>query len=227
LSALGESLPPAWSLEMSPKPKTDPRAAEKQWLTRLDAVAKAQEKYIWAIVLAAVFFWALQSSVIAGEGESELIEAPIFEIKLAASVVWAAGPAVLSFLVLALYGSLRAVAAALDKLGHPNEVPEAFDVAPNALDFAVYRTPHSHPLWSLFSHFAYPIFVTLVLLETLIILEMLLLYLEIPVAGRWVFVILGAFLWALAVTQCRRQWYSRIDRAKKRLHVKNEEAPFT
>jgi hypothetical protein len=133
-------------------PELDP-----YWLQRLQSVGKAQARYLWFLLVAALFYLALRPQVIAGS--TGALQIPIVELQLDGSLVLASGPVVLSFLVLAIMGSLRAFRRARDKLslGHGADwQSEAADTHPNAIDLAFYTTPESPKVLATVAYFAYP-----------------------------------------------------------------------
>ena len=82
---------------------------------------------------------------------STSITLPFLGLEQEAEVIRATGPALLSFVLFSFFGALRAFDQALEHLnlkgeGVPSGSVEGLDLAPNALDFAVYTTPRS-PKW--------------------------------------------------------------------------------
>lgn len=114
------------------------------WAGRLEAVGRAQERYLWFLLFAGVFYAALGARV----DEAGAMPLPFVGIELASAIVWATGPAVISFIVLVIHGTLRAAKTAEMKLEKVDRaIPfEAYDKAPNAIDLAVY-TSEGVPAW--------------------------------------------------------------------------------
>ena len=86
-----------------------------------------------------LFYAALQFRIVSSPSTTAL-KVPIVDLELDAAVVLASGPAVLSFLVLVITGSMRALNRAIETLGCSGE---ELDIHPNAIDLAFYMTPQS------------------------------------------------------------------------------------
>ena len=101
------------------------------WLKRAEVVGRAQERYLWMLLVSGIFFLALDP-LPQGSVEPPII--PILSLPLRPDTVWAAGPFVLGFLVVAAMGSFYAFNTVIAAL-KGTDFGEAIDPAPNALDF--------------------------------------------------------------------------------------------
>jgi hypothetical protein len=90
---------------------------DQYWLNRLQAVGKAQGRYLWILLISALFYAALRARVIDSTAETNSLKVPLIDIELSAQVVLASGAPVISFVVLAVTGALRAFGQARTKLG--------------------------------------------------------------------------------------------------------------
>jgi hypothetical protein len=145
-------------------------ALDQYWLKRLQAVGKAQGRYLWILLISALFYAALRARAIDSTAEttSFSLKVPLIDIELSAHVVLASGAPVISFLVLAVTGALRAFGQARTKLGLGSGgdwSAEAVDTHPNAIDLALYTTAKSPKLIATVTYFVYPLFLTAALIE--------------------------------------------------------------
>ncbi len=183
---------------------------DPQWLERLRAVGKAQARYLWILSVAMVFYAALQSGIGSSPGDPAL-KVPIVELPVSGAVVLASGTPVLSFIVLAILGSgraLRQARVALGLRGHADWSGEEFDTSPNAIDLAFYTTPQSHKIIATVAHFGYAVFLLLGVVEAGWLWWR-------PVAARsaawwWVPAMIGAVLWLPTAWRVFTLWVQRI-----------------
>jgi hypothetical protein len=160
------------------------------WLRRAEIVGRAQERYLWLLLVVGVFFFAVDRSPVSA---ADLVSLPILAISIRPGVVWAIGPIVLGFVIIAAMGSLRAYRTVEDTLkGAGVDLNEAFDTAPNALDFAFYTTPKSPLVVRQVFLFVYPAYFALFLVESVYLLVMQL----VPRGEAPEY----PFLWVLGVT---------------------------
>ena len=181
------------------------------WLDRLRVVGRAQARYLWILLVTMVFYAALQLRTATSPGTAAL-KVPLVDIEISAAATLASGTAVLSFLVLAVRGTMRAYRRAREKLGlsaGADWSAEELDTSPNAIDFALYTTPESpKTLATIVAHFGYAFFLLVTLAEAAWLWWNL-------VAARtvslWqVFALLGALLWLAAFWQVTFICYRRI-----------------
>ncbi len=64
---------------------------DPRWLERLQVVGKAQARYLWVLLIAMIFYAALQQRVRAGLNETSL-KVPIVDLEVSGSVVLGFGP---------------------------------------------------------------------------------------------------------------------------------------
>src|SRR5262245_9493914 len=111
----------------------------------MNAVGRAQSRYLWVLLLVALFYPAVTARF-AAPGVHPILKVPVVGLEFDAGVVLASGPAVIALVVLIVMGSLRAIEVAIDHIDPVLEVPgemERFDEHPNALDLAFYTTADS------------------------------------------------------------------------------------
>ena len=138
------------------------------WLKRANIVGRAQERYLWFLLIAGVFFVALDQPI---SGAAHSVSLPVLNLPLRPDIVWAVGPLVLGFLLVAAMGSLRAYRTVEDTLKAEGvKFSEAFDSAPNALDFAFYTTADSPLVLRKVFLFVYPTYFAVFVLEAAILL---------------------------------------------------------
>lgn len=187
----------------------DKNEERAHWLERLNALGRLQARYLWFLIIAAVFYWQLRLSP-----RAEL-KVPIIDLFVDTSAVLEAGAFVLCFLVLVELGAARAYSVATEKLGFGFNDPlgEATDKEPNFLDMAFYTAGPTRGLspsptvlkW--IAHLKYPAFFTLVLAEAVWLLWGLW-----PIVGsvrRTVFAVLGLVAWLVAAWRVGEQWRTR------------------
>lgn len=187
--------------------KSDPRLpTPEDWLKRLQVVGKAQERYLWIVVTLALFFAALHARMASDPAASTTsITLPFLGLELEAEVIRAAGPVLLSFVLLSFFGALRAFDRALECLNlKGDDVPsgsvEGLDLAPNALDFAVYTTPESPKWLRRVLYFSYP-FVSIAILGEAAWIGVAVLVAGPLVSWSSAFVLAAVPLWLAAVYQ--------------------------
>jgi hypothetical protein len=182
-----------------------------QWLKRSEAIGRAQARYLWILLIAVVFYVALQARLQVLDGTTSLT-VPLIDLELSAAVVLASGPPVLSFLVLVIIGALRAYSTAREKLGLSQGADwtgEEVDIHPNAIDFALYTTPRSPKLISTVAFFSYPGF----LLVALAVAAWIIFHLVDGRPPGWrMSVVMAAVLWLPATWLVLALCYRRLRR---------------
>jgi hypothetical protein len=188
---------------------------DPQWLARLQAIGRAQARYLWVLLVAMLFYAALQSQVPA-EGSPQALEVPLVHLQLKPEAVAASGPAVLAFLLLVFNGALRAFdnARAELKLGEGLDSQlEPLDLHPNAIDLAIYTTSLSPPRIARSVYFAYPVFLSMALLEAGWLWYRLLR--STPTLATYLFLAIGLLLWLPACWQLTVMWTLRIAKVRQ------------
>lgn len=181
---------------------------DPRWLERLHVVGKAQARYLWVLPVTMIFYAALQQRLRTGVDETSL-RVPIVDLEVSGSVVLGVGPALISFLVLVILGTMRAYTKAREQLGlgRADWSGEQLDTSPNAIDFAFYTTPASPKIIATVLHFPYTAFLLAGLIEAAWLAKRLV---DAGAPGRWMFVVAGAVLWLPAVLLVGRLLYRRI-----------------
>lgn len=176
------------------------------WKGRLAAVSSAQAKYLWALVLLGIFYFAVQRSVgTASTTESAQITVPILDIPLPAFAIASSGASVLFFLLLVVLGTMRAYKSA-EAAATTNGTPsEAIDSAPNPLDLAVYTTAASPEWIKTALGLTYPMFLSIFAVEATWLLVWLFTYSDYSL-GTWAFRVLGVVTGLPAIILLLRLW---------------------
>ena len=133
------------------------QAQEREfWIRRLEAVGRAQARYLWFLLIAALFYAALY----ARNSPSSSITVPVVDLDLDTLTVQASGGPILAFLVLVIVGAIRAWTHALEQIrdAKPAKDAEQLDTQPNAIDLAIYTTDDSPSFVRKVVYFAYPVF---------------------------------------------------------------------
>jgi len=190
---------------MAASPRIDPT---DPWLGRMQVIGRAQARYLWILLVAGVFFLALHANVRDGIGDSP-VTAPFLGVRISAEVIWGWGPTILAYLVLVIMGSLRAYSHARGEVGLValDHSGEPYDSAPNALDLAAYTTIETKEWIQTLLYFKYPLFLSLFLLEAVVIER------ELARCGDLVstgLCLLGAILLIPAVWQLASMWDARV-----------------
>ena len=184
------------------------------WEARLASLGRMQSRYLWILFVLGLFFWFLETDI--GDGVAVV---PWIGIALDPNIVSASAPAVLFFLIVVIYGTLRAYGVAGGELGvDPSptkseeksvKYAEALDVAPNAIDMAVFTRKRfgRSPLVILLA--AYPLYLTIFAVEGILLWCRL--YRESVRFEGWLFfVVAGAALGVVASTQVLWFWWRRL-----------------
>jgi uncharacterized membrane protein (DUF485 family) len=168
---------------------------DRHWLERLQVMGKVQSRYLWILLITMIFYGALQERVYV---DTDPLKMPIVDVEISGSFVLGFGPALISFFVLAITGTMRATrtARAQLNLGRGDWSGEELDTSPNALDLAFYTTRESPKPTAVVTHFSYVAFLALGLYEAAWLAKRL----ADAEAPTWsLFVVLGAVLWLPAV----------------------------
>ena len=168
---------------------------DPHWLERLRVMGKAQSRYLWILLITMIFYGALQERVYV---DTDPLKMPIVDVEISGSFVLGFGPALISFFVLAVTGTMRATRTARTKLnlGRGDWSGEELDTSPNALDLAFYTTRQSPKLVATLTHFSYVTFLALGLYEAAWIAKQLW---DTEAPTSYLFLVLGAVLWLPAV----------------------------
>jgi hypothetical protein len=178
------------------------------WLRRLEALGRAQARYLWFLLIAALFYAALY----ARNSASTTITVPIVELDLGTLTVEASGGPIIAFLVLVIIGAIRAWTHALEQIrgSRPAKDAEQLDTHPNAIDLAIYTTDSSPAIIRKAVYFAYPLLLLAGLAESALLAWWLWRTPSVP--ARTVFLILQLVTWipaaflvvAMVVTRTRQ-----------------------
>jgi hypothetical protein len=164
------------------------------WIRRLEAIGKAQARYLWLLLIAALFYAALY----ARSSASATITVPVVQLELDTLTVLASGGPIIAFLVLVIIGAIRAWTHALEQVRgtRPAKDSEQLDTHPNAIDLAIYTTDRSPSTIKQVTYFAYPLLLLAGLAESAILAWWL--WRTPSVGARPVFLILQLVTWVPA-----------------------------
>lgn len=135
----------------------------EEWKQRLQAVGRAQSRYLYLLLIAGIFFWALHVQVVA-KNTTEIADQqlPLIGVTVNRVVVWATAPMVLGLILLATIGTFSGVTRCKNKLRIADKDGQGFeqlDTNPNVIDFIAW---HTGRLGSLL----YPIFLWTIYFES-------------------------------------------------------------
>lgn len=138
----------------------------EEWRARFRAVSRAQSRYLYLLMLASVFFWALRiGNVPFADARRYGVDVPVLGVSLDPRVILDFGPIVLGLLMLALLGTFAAVTYAKDQLAVKTDDDfQRLDEFPNAIDFIVFAPGGTSRLarWPLLS---YPVVIVIAYVE--------------------------------------------------------------
>jgi hypothetical protein len=185
--------------------------ADKQaWLARYNRVAAAQAKYLWALLVVGVFCWVTTHPATISSAAPQPFSAPLLNIPVSSDAVLAASPAVILFLQLVIFGTLRAASKAEDSL-KPEKIGETDDEHWNAIDWAVYTTIKAKGWVKKTASFAYPVYMLVFTTEALYFLYRLIATRAV-ISGRWLFVGIATIEAVIVAILTVGFWLGRIRR---------------
>jgi hypothetical protein len=183
---------------------------DRHWLERANAVGATQARYLWALLILILFYAALQ--VENASGGSASVRVPIVGLELSRIVVLASGPGVLSLIVLAIVGSMRALRRGREQ-ALKSHTGEEFDLHPNVIDLAFYAPPGSASPFVHLARTVYAVVLSLGLAEGAWLASHLLARHEIdgwPASYVVVLEVIGALLWVRAAWLVGGVWIRSI-----------------
>jgi hypothetical protein len=136
---------------------------DRHWLERVNAIGATQARYLWGLLILMLFYAALQLETVSPPPPAS-VKVPIVDLEISRIVVLSSGPGLLSLIVLAIAGSMRALRRAREQ-GLAGRTGEEFDLHPNVIDLAFYAPPGSSGLFVHLARAIYAIFLTLGLAE--------------------------------------------------------------
>jgi hypothetical protein len=138
----------------------------KEWRERFQAVGRAQARYLYVLLVAGVFYWALHVQVMSARAATPAEQQlPAVGVAVNRDIVWGTAPIVLGCIILACLGTFHALRRASEELGAPardDAVFESMDRSSTAIDFIVYAKSGWLSRLGLLS---YPVFLSLVYVE--------------------------------------------------------------
>ncbi len=187
---------------------------QKEWIERFRAVAKAQRRYLWILLISGIFYLALDTTISKQPNQSQQ-NIPMIGIEVDSTVVWASGSLVLSLIVLAALGTFPALSHAYSKVNTDGyECPfESLDTEPTAIDFIVYAKPGTS-LWARLSLVTYPLFITMIVIES-IWLWFRLAKSKPSYWWRYMFLVLGGAMIIICFFRLFSLWKSKIGKIIK------------
>lgn len=138
------------------------------WRGRVNAISAAQNRYYWFLVLAGIFYLALDAGLLKGDGSAgDSLRPPGFDVDVSASVLAASGPSVILLLVIVILGShvafRHAEPRAVSEVSGAES--ESFVTQPSAVDLAVYTTASSPKRLQQLLRFTYPLILSVFVIE--------------------------------------------------------------
>jgi hypothetical protein len=140
------------------------------WLARRNSVERTYGHTLYLVLITSPFYWALDRRLDDPAVGWPDLKLPFIQTGLSSAAVWATGPFVVSFLTLAVLGTLealdrvdRAMGIRCATAGAAASVVdgELLDAEPTALEMAFYCTPDAHRLWRACTVLSQPIALTL------------------------------------------------------------------
>jgi hypothetical protein len=187
------------------------RVDQTAWKKRLNTVSLAQAKYLWILLALGVFYWVVQAQVEGpAGGEPSPLSFPLLNVPLPVLPVMASAPAVLFFVLLVLFGTLRAAKTVEDTIGTA-AIDETTDEHPNAIDWATYTTTKSPRSLAGILWFAYPIYASVFVFEATYF-GVVLAVTPLPVPGRWPLLIISGIEGLFVYILLFRFWAGRLAR---------------
>ncbi len=89
--------------------------SESEWKPRFEVVARAQGRYLWALLIVGVFYLASTPGVGLDVGENT-VRLPLIGVSADRVFVWSTSLIVIPFLLLAGLGSLEALKTAAERI---------------------------------------------------------------------------------------------------------------
>ena len=185
-----------------------PDEEREQWKKRMVVVGQAQARYLWILLLVGLFYWALHSSMLS-ETPGREVRAPLLGIELSSNVLLASAPFVIFLLIIIIHGTFRAFTTAKNNLKLEEGNFEHYDLAPNPIDFAAYNPKKVSNIPAAFLLLAYPLYLSIFWIEAIFLLVELV-FSDVPLLGRWLFVIFGFVLAIIATILMHRFWSNRL-----------------
>ena len=189
------------------------------WLDRYEAIGRAQHRYMYLLALLVTFYLVLAFSPGASPATGDPLEVAIIGLSVPRPLVWALGPPVIAFTLLAFLGTFAAAHVALKGLegcAPQGLAGDAFDRVPNLIDFAVHtRGGDGRPIRVLAAS-SYPLFATAVLVCVGYLMVQLSIEPELG-RSRWLSVVATGMisvwcigrLWDLWKRKMKRAWATK------------------
>ena len=137
---------------------------DPHWLSRVNAIGATQARYLWSLLSLMLFYAALQLETVSLPATP--VKVPVVDLEISRIVVLSSGSGVLSLIVMAIAGSMRALRRGREG-GLAGRTGEEFDLHPNLIDLAFYAPPNSAGFFVHLARVVYAIFLTLGLAEAL------------------------------------------------------------
>jgi len=134
---------------------------DPHWFERVKAVGAAQARYLWVLLILMLFYAALHLQTGLDKVSTKV---PILDLEISRILVLSSGTSMLSLIVLAIAGSMRALRRANEQ-ALEGRTGEEFDLHPNLIDLAFYAPPGSAGPFVHLAFGVYAIFFSLALVE--------------------------------------------------------------
>jgi hypothetical protein len=136
-------------------------APDPHWFERVKALGAAQARHLWVLLILMLFYAALHLQTGPDKVSTKV---PILDLEISSILVLSSGTSMLSLIVLAIAGSMRAARRAQEQ-GFAGRTGEEFDLHPNLIDLAFYAPPGSASPFVHLARAVYAIFLSLALVE--------------------------------------------------------------
>jgi len=186
------------------------------WLNRYEAIGRAQHRYLYLLLVLAVFFLVLDG------GPGSVQPAPdqpfrleFLNLEVPRLAVWVLGPPIISFVLMAFLGTFPAACSALRGLrsAAPDGLSgEAYDRVPNLIDFAVYTQGEVAVFIRVIALSSYPLFATFVLCVAIHLVIRIASHPAIGFCG-WAVIVVTLVLWVPVTVRLSCLWKSKMKSA--------------
>lgn len=134
------------------------------WLARRGTVERTHGRTLYLVLITSLFYWALDRRLDDATVGWPDLKLPFIQTGLSSAAVWATGPFVVSFLTLAVLGTLEALsrvdrASGIRRSADGVET-ERLPTSPTAVDLSFYASPDSPRLWGAVAALALPLVIT-------------------------------------------------------------------
>lgn len=188
------------------------------WLGRLESVGKAQSRYLYLLLIFAIFLFILEYQFqTRHDFLMKPLNIPILNIYIEPILIFAFSPIIFAILEMGTIGTMRSWKTAREKIQQilPENIPsEAFDRVPNLIDFTFAKTPKTkNPLIIYLIWAKYPFVLSVFALEAFWMFHHLFEFKNIY-PYKWILIIISGFFWVPVLTGLKEIWTNKMNKAK-------------